>query len=87
MRNKEQYEANRRWHEANSRLDYLLDVFGDTLAEREGYTSMGGLEAVHFYLMQKHHWPPAQVRSMPLEDLRFALTAEMQGWTLPKTAL
>lgn len=68
--------------------DYALEVFGDTLKKREGWKSdLMGLDAIHYYLVEKHHWLPSVVRAMSLEDLRFALTEEMHGWTLPKDAL
>ena len=58
----------------------LLEDFGDDLAKREGYQTIDGMEAVRFYLMQKHNWLPSQVNSMSSEDLRFALTKEMGDW-------
>lgn len=68
--------------------EYALDIFGDSLKARcKWKNDLKGLDAVHYYLMQKHDWTPAQVRSMTLEDLRFALSEEMQGWTLPKDAV
>lgn len=77
----------RGFHRSQADLDYALEVFGDGLAQKYGWKhNLKGLEAVHYYLMTKYHWTPAQLRSMPLEDLRFALTEEMQGWTLPREA-
>jgi len=71
----------------NAELNYHLLRFGDHLAEREGYKDLSGIDAVHYYLIQKHHWTPAQVRGMSSGDLRFLLSGEMQGWTLPKEAV
>lgn len=69
-------------------LNYSLDVFGDSLRKKHGWTNtLDGLDAVRYYLMQKHNWTPSQLRSMSPEDLRFALTEEMHGWTLPKDAI
>lgn len=62
----------------------MLDRFGDTLAEREGYRTYDGIEAVHYYLIQKHGWLPRDVRTMSYEDMRFALGEEMAGWTIQK---
>lgn len=84
---KDLYENQRRLHEALGNLAYSLTVFGDTLAEREGYRSVDGIDAVHLYLVRKHNWLPKDVRSMSFEDLRFVLSEEMQGWTLPPEAL
>lgn len=81
--NEEMREVNKRLHEANAQLDHLLEVFGDTLAKRQGYKSVSGLEAIHLYLIDKHHWLPRDVLSMSFHDIRFALSEELHGWTLP----
>lgn len=41
---------------------------GDDLARKEGYTHLDGLEAIHRYIIDKHHWLPHQVRTLTLED-------------------
>ena len=64
----------------------MLDVFGDTLAEREGWRDIDGIEAVHLYLIRKYGWLPRDVRAMPGAELRLALHVEMQGWTAPPDA-
>lgn len=75
-------------HYWRAHADYALEVFGDTLKKREGWKSdLTGLDAIHYYLVQKHQWLPSVVRAMSLEDMRFALTEEMHGWTLPKDAI
>jgi hypothetical protein len=51
----------------------LLIRIGDKLADREAYSHHKGMDAVHFYLTNKYHWPLAQVRSMTLEDLWFCI--------------
>lgn len=82
----QRYATLKRLHEANSNLAYLLEVFGDTLAKREGYEDLDGMEAIYLYLINKHHWLPRDVRAMHHEDLRLALHQEMQDWTLPPAA-
>lgn len=69
-------------------LAYHLAMFGDFIANREGYKSgdLQGMKAVHFYLIQKHNWLPRDVKAMSYDDLRFVLAEEMQGWTLPEEA-
>ena len=52
---------------------YLL---GDKLAQREGYSNLSGLNAVYYYLIQKHNWLPSQVKAMNIEDLSFCLEEE-----------
>lgn len=86
MSTAERYENLKRLYEADGGLNYALVVFGDHIAKREGYKEVEGLEAVHFYLVTKYHWLPPQVRAMSFEDLRFVLSEEMSGWTLPKAA-
>ena len=82
----EKHKAKKRLYEAGASIQFAVDCFGDHLAKREKYKAVDGLDAVHFYLMQKHGWIPSQVRTMSYDDLEFALREEMQGWTLPKAA-
>lgn len=78
-------EARKKLYEVQGSLSYFLEVFGDQLGARQGWKNdLDGIDAVHYFLIQKHNWTPAQVRSMTHEDLRFALSEEMQGWTVPK---
>lgn len=62
---------------------YYLEVFGNYLAEREGYRELDGMKAIHYYLIQKHHWLPKDVRSMCIEDIRFLMCEEMVDWCAP----
>jgi len=64
-----------------------LHCFGDCIATREKYKHYDGIEAVSFYVVQKYHWLPSQVRSMNWEDLKFLLAEEMHGWNIPKEAM
>jgi len=75
--------VNRRLHLATGELNYSLALYGDTLAEREGYKSVNGLDAVFLYLIKTYHWTPAVVKGMNLEDVRFVLSEEMHGWVMP----
>ena len=79
-------DARKSPHKTQGNLAYLLEVFGDTLAQREGYTDIDGMQAIHLYLIHKHHWLPRDVQSMSTADLQLALHAEMQDWTVPKAA-
>lgn len=76
-------DTRKRTHLACGEMDYHLEVFGDTLAKRQDYKGLDGMEALHYYLMLKHGWLPRDLRAMSTNDLRFALHQEMQGWTLP----
>lgn len=80
-------ESRKRLHNTQGDLAYLLEVFGDTLAQQQGYKSIDGMEAIYLYLIHKHHWLPRDVRAMNREDLQLALHQEMQGWTAPQAAL
>ncbi|MEN1941039.1 hypothetical protein WCE39_08090 [Luteimonas sp. MJ174] len=71
-------------HQAQGQLAYLMELFGDELAAKQGWKRLDGIQAVRYYLMQKHNWLPAQVNSMSQDDLEFAMTQEMQGWTAEK---
>ena len=82
----EQEEVLKRLQEAEGNLAYCLCVFGDTIANREKYKDLDGLDAVRFYFIQKYRWLPRDVRAMSYEDMRFVLSQEMAGWTLPKAA-
>jgi hypothetical protein len=53
-----------------------LGELGDRLAKRESYEQVSGLEAIWYYLIQKHHWTPKKVREMHLNDLHFCLKEE-----------
>ncbi len=82
----ERFQTLRKKYLVEGDLNYLLHVFGHTLAEREGYMNADGVEAIRIYLINKHHWLPRDVRSMSHEDLQIALHVEMQGWTAPPEA-
>lgn len=86
MRNRDMYNAMHDKYQAEGNLAYMLDVYGDTIAAREGYKSVNGIDAVHYYIIHKFHWLPSQVKSMSSEDLRFVLSEEMHGWSLPLIA-
>lgn len=87
-RSRELYESTYQLYRAEADLAYALDVFGDHLAEGNNFPAdVTGMEAVNLFLIKKHGWTPAQVREMSPEDKRFALSAEMQSFTIPKYAL
>lgn len=79
-------EIRERAHKAHAGLDYALEVFGDDLSRREGYHGLDGMDAIHFYLVHKFHWLPRDVRQMSTDEIRFVLSQELKGWTLPSAA-
>ena len=76
------YETLRQKYALKGDTAYYLELFGHALAEREGYKKMDGMDAIFFYLIEKHHWLPRDVRSMSIEDLCFVLAEEMVVWKL-----
>ena len=73
----------RKLRQVEGSLAFHLDLFGDVLASREGYMKHHGLDALHYYLVQKHHWLPSQARSLNWVDLQFLFAEEMSGWIVP----
>ena len=67
-------------HEAQAEKNFQIEAFGDEIAKREGYKAHKGLDALHFYLVQKYHWTPATVRHLSFDDLDFLLKEEKHGW-------
>ena len=86
MSNK-RFKAMKKLRAAEGGLMYSIDCFGDHLAEREGYKSLDGIDAVHYYIVQQYNWMPAKVRALNFEDLHFLLKEEMHDWKLPQEAL
>ncbi len=39
-----------------------LYLFAEKLVKREKYKNVSGLDAVYYYLIQKHNWIPSQVK-------------------------
>lgn len=77
-------EASRNIRILEGERAYYLELFGDALANREGYKRHLGMDALHYYLVQKHHWLPSQVRALNRDDLHFLFDEEMTGWTAPQ---
>nr|WP_169308613.1 hypothetical protein [Raoultella planticola] len=76
------------WEEMTCLFAPSLECFGDHLSEEEGYPSdIYGFEAIYLYLNRKHGWTIKQCREMDKDDLRLALSVEMQGWILPPDAI
>lgn len=67
-------------------LRFSLELFGDRLAQREGYNEVRGIDAVRYYLMVKYRWLPREVKAFSFDDLRFAMAEEFSGWAIPSDA-
>jgi len=79
----QRYKILKQKYAAQANHAYYLDLFGNFIAEREGYKQLDGLEAIYFYLVYKFHWMPKDVRAMSYDDIRFVLSEEMVDWTAP----
>ncbi len=69
-------ELAKRHGECQAATTEHLYILGDKISRREGYKTHTGINAVYFYLIQKHNWLPAQVKSLNVEDLSFCLEEE-----------
>lgn len=51
-----------------------LEACGDAIAQERGYgRELTGLEAIHRYLVDLHHWPLGMVRALSVDDLDWLL--------------
>ena len=79
MSQDEYFESGSRYYQANAEQNHALDRRGERIAEKNGWIQISGIEAVKYYLMQKHHWTPAQLDAMSIEQLRFAMRFDTAG--------
>lgn len=70
-------------HTAMAMQRVHLEIFGDELAQQEGYKSHTGIDAVHWYLINHYRWLPSVVRALNIDDLTFLMQEKMHGWTVP----
>ncbi len=82
----ESYQVLKTLEDVKAVMAYHQRVFGDFIAEREGYKRHREIDAIHFYLIQKYNWLPSVVRSLSNDDLEFLLAEEMDSWQLPSEA-
>ena len=75
------------FHWTAGHLNYFLDVFGDHNCATRRLWGLSGMESIHFYLIYKFGWLPRDVKSMSLEDVRFVLSQEMDGWKAPEEVI
>jgi hypothetical protein len=83
----EKWKATKRLRHVEADLYVNLEIFGDELAKRYKYKRHRGIEAVYFWIIERHHWLPSTVRAMNAEDLGFLLEEGMADWTLPTAAV
>jgi hypothetical protein len=59
-----------------------LTAMGNRLAEREGFRSARGMDAIRLYLMRRFNWTPAQILQMGAPDLELVLREELEASTM-----
>ena len=79
MSQDEYFEIGRRYYQAIAEQNHALERRGERIAKTNGWTNISGIEAVKYYLLQKHHWTPAQLDAMSIEQLRFAMRFDTAG--------
>jgi len=79
MSQEELNQARLRLHETQAHMNYHLELRGDAIASEHGWTNVAGLVAIRYYLMQKHHWTPAELAAMSMEHLELAMIEEPAG--------
>lgn len=82
----DRYQVEKKLQDAIAGIAYHIVLFGDHLAKREGYKRYDGIDAVHFYLVQKYGWLPSVVKALSTDDLHFLLTEDMADWQVPLEA-
>lgn len=58
--------------------EFRLGLLGDHLA-KERIHGLTGIDAVRYYIIQKHNWLPRDVRSMSTEDMLLVCAEELQS--------
>ncbi len=56
-----------------------LTKLGNQLAKKEGYKNPGlkDISAMHYYIIHKHNWLPAQIRNLGIDDIVLLLAEEI----------
>lgn len=54
-----------------------LSAKGKALAKELGYGDLEGLDAIHRYLIEKHHWLPRDVRALTIDELELLLGGDL----------
>ena len=65
-----------RRNQAENDLYESLVILGDAVAKHRKYRVHRGLDALHFYLIETHHWTPSVIRSLSIGDIA-SLTSEI----------
>lgn len=69
-------------HEAIAKQKFHVSLWGDEVAEREGY-DVDGYDAVAVYLFRTHGLMPGYVEILRTETVLLMLSKEMKDWTVP----
>ncbi len=79
-------ELRARKHRANADLLAAWEDRGDRIAVAMGYEGLDGLEAVHRYLVDKHHWLPRDVRGLTTDDFEMLFAGDPVGKQRPRNS-
>lgn len=77
-------EARKSLHTSKAHTKFHLFLWGEEEAGRRGWRGLDGWEAVQLYLQKEHGLMPAQIQAMDADYVRFLLTEELTGWTIPQ---
>lgn len=72
-------DLRKRKHIVNGELLATWEDRGDRIAKEKGYDGISGMEAVHRYLIDKHHWTLRDVRVLTTEDLQILFAGDSVG--------
>lgn len=65
-----------RLYKAEADMLALIASKGEALSKKMGYGSLSGLEAIHRYIIEKHHWLPWDVARLTVDDLGLLLEGD-----------
>jgi cell division septation protein DedD len=76
-----QFLLYKRLHEAFD--GWSLDIYGETLREKNRWDVKNGPDAITLYLVNKHHWTVDYCRALSEDALRLVLAEELKAWSIP----
>lgn len=70
------HAAEKRLLQVTAELSHTIARRGDKLAKKMKYGDLGGMDAIHRYLIDKHHWLPDQVRRLTVDEIQLLLAGD-----------
>lgn len=65
-----------RLYKAEAEMLGIIASKGEALAKKMGYGRLSGMEAIHRYLIERHHWLPWDVSRLTADDLGLLLEGD-----------